>query len=492
MSENGSTVDIPTILIVEDSKVVHLELKRRIEEDLGFNCEVVTDYDSARDYIRHHARDIFLAILDLHLPGSPNGEIVDLFCSVAVPSIVFTSDFSEATRQRMQSKNIIDYVVKDSQATQNLIDYIRRLYRNRGIKVLAVEDSESFRYFLCGLLYKQMFQVLDVPDAESALKYLAADDDIRLVLVDYALPGMDGVDFTKAVRSRYSRDEMAVIGISSSTDPMLTARFIKSGANDYISKPFEPEELYSRVDNNVSTLETISALREANRVKNQFLGMAVHDLRSPINGINGLCEMMLKDLCGPLNEEQREIIEFVHEANMHMNAMVNDLLDISVIEAGRLKLNLEKLDFRQMVDKRLSIHLLAAKEKAIKVSTSYQDFPEFEFDQRRMAQVIDNLMTNAIKFSPPSSSVEVYLTKEDGAAQFCVCDNGQGIPPGEEELVFQSFQKTSVKPTAGESSTGLGLPIVKKIVEAHGGRVWVESVYGEGANFCLSLPLIAS
>lgn len=479
----------PRILIVEDSKVVYGELSRSIEKRLGFDVAIATSYDEAREYLRKNGRDIFVAIVDLHLPGSPDGEIVDLFCSLSVPCIVFTSDFSPETRDRMMSKDIIDYVVKDARAVENVLAYVERLNRNRSIKALVVEDSESFRLYLSGLLHKQMFHVVDVPDGESALRVMRKEDDINLVVTDYQLPGMDGVKLTREIRGKYSKNEMVIIALSSAKDPKLTARFLKTGANDFIPKPFEAEEFYSRVNHNVEVIETIRAFKEADKIKNQFLGMAVHDLRSPINGIHGLSEMLLDDMCGPLNAEQREMIEYIFSANKHMNSLVSDLLDISVIESGKLKLLKGEASLQELLEERLKIQGLSASRKSIAIEGMYTEVPSFVFDYRRLEQVMDNLLTNAIKFSPTDTTITVSLEYVEGQAKICVRDQGQGIPPGEEDLLFQTFKKTSVQPTAGESSTGLGLPIVKKIVEAHGGSVWVESEYGEGASFCFTLPV---
>jgi signal transduction histidine kinase len=165
------------------------------------------------------------------------------------------------------------------------------------------------------------------------------------------------------------------------------------------------------------------------------------------------------------------------------------LLDISVIEAGALELLRTKSDLKRLIELRLRVHSIGAKKKTLVLTSSLDDVPEFSFDSRRVGQVLDNLLTNAMKFSPQGGNIEVSLRVEDGEAVVAVRDHGQGVPPGEEELLFQSFKQTSVRPTAGEPGTGLGLPIVRKIVEAHGGRVWAESVYGHGATFFFSLPM---
>lgn len=489
MSHTEIHPDTHIILVAEDSKVVYTALKSTIEEQLDFEVVILKSFDEAQSFLDSNERPIFVAVLDLHMPGSRDGEIVDMFCERKIPSIVYTSDFTEETRKRMQSKDIIDYLVKDSKTVDNLIEYLANLYRNTRIHVLLVEDSGSYRLWLRHLLEKQQFNVLEAHDGEEAWKMLLSFEEIDLVVVDYALPGMDGIELTQAIRNKYSKQEVIVLGLSSVSDPMLTARFIKSGANDFLSKPIQVEELFCRVNHNVEMLETMRALRKSDQLKNLFMGMAVHDLRSPINGINGFTAMLLDGTYGSLTDEQHEIIQFVHDANKNMGMLVHDLLDISIIESGKLTLGKQKNDIEKLIEHRLRIHGHTAKNKGIQLMPFFEEVQPFYFDENRIGQVLDNLLTNALKFSPLNGIVKVFVSEKDGKVKVCIKDMGKGIPPGEEELLFKSFSKTSVEPTGGESGTGLGLPIVKKIVEAHGGKVWVESDYPNGATFCFTLPV---
>ncbi|MDD3313375.1 hybrid sensor histidine kinase/response regulator, partial [Pseudodesulfovibrio sp.] len=476
------------ILVVEDSQPLAQELQRSIEAAFPVRVEAASSYAEAEACLDRGGDDLFLAVLNLTLGDAPDGEVVDLFRARGVPSLIFSSDFTPASRRRMSAKGVVDYVVKDGQAVGNVVDYIRRLRRNRGIRVLVVEDSASFRALLRSLLLRQMFQVVEAVDGRTALDVLRTDGGIGLVIVDYLLDGLDGVSLVKAIRAGYSRNSLPVIGISSSREPQLSVRFIKHGANDFLPKPFEAEEFHCRVDRCVEMAEVVRQLERANRIKNQFLGMAVHDLRSPINGINGLSEMLLDNVYGELATEQREVIEFIHSANLQMNTLVSDLLDISVIEAGQLRLELREASLAEVAAQAIHFHSLAAKAKSITIHPLEGDAPRFAFDARRVGQVLDNLLSNAIKFSPVGTAVRVTLEAADGRAVVSVIDQGQGIPPGEADLLFQSFRRTSVRPTAGEGSTGLGLAIVPKIVEAHGGTIGVESEFGHGAIFRFSLP----
>ena len=451
-----------------------------------YACMTLAEAD---DFLNIWSDDIFVAILGLRLIDAPDGEVVDMCCSRSVPCIVFTADVEESIRREMFAKNIIDYVIKDANAVSNIIDYIIRLNRNLDEKILIIEDSASVRLSLDDMLRRHMFQVESLSTAESGLAMLEEGRDFTLAVIDYCLPGMDGLEMTRIIREKFSKEELAIIGISVSDDPDLTVRFIKSGANDYLRKPFHLEEFFCRVDNNVEIVVNQRTTREAKAVMNRFLGMASHDLRSPINSVKGFVGLLLEGAYGEVTDVQAEALEYIQAANDHMCDLVLDLLDVSVIEAGELRLVKEPADLCALVELRKRIHALGAKEKNISVSVDCADIGMFPFDSKRIAQVVDNLLTNALKFTPSGGSVSIAVDRAGDMARVCVRDSGQGIPPGEDELLFQSFRKTSVRPTAGESGTGLGLSIVKTVVEGHGGRVWVESEYGYGASFFFTLPI---
>ena len=230
-------------------------------------------------------------------------------------------------------------------------------------------------------------------------------------------------------------------------------------------------------------------LAEMNELKNKFLGMAAHDLRNPLTSIRGFCEIYLDEDSG-LDAELTEIFTIIHEASEHMLTLVNDLLDVSVIESGKMKLTFTRGPLREVLEKRIHLITLIAQKKDIVVHTSFHDVPDILFDPERITQVIDNLMSNAIKFSPPGSTIYFTLEKTGDAITFSVRDEGPGISPEDQTKLFGEFQKLTARPTGGESSTGLGLMIVKKIIEAHQGTISVESTPGSGSTFTVSLPLV--
>jgi len=230
-------------------------------------------------------------------------------------------------------------------------------------------------------------------------------------------------------------------------------------------------------------------LQSLNQLKNKFLGMAAHDLRNPLVSIGGFTQLMLDGDFGPVTEDQKEFLALIKDTSYDMLNLVNDLLDISVIESGKLDLNLKPGSLKDLITKRLRIIGPVAEKKEIIIHEALAHIPEVVFDSNRISQAIDNLISNAVKFSPPGSNIYVILAEEDQRAKFSVRDEGPGIPVEEQSKLFGEFQPLSTQPTGGEKSTGLGLSITKKIVEAHGGSIGAQSQVGAGSTFIILLPL---
>ena len=235
-----------------------------------------------------------------------------------------------------------------------------------------------------------------------------------------------------------------------------------------------------------------AALQRINEEKNEILGMAAHDLRNPLGAIQGYGEL-LRDTKAALSIEERgEIIERIGLLSTSMLHLVSDLLDISAIEAGKLKLDLQETDLVPLVQANVAVNSLLARRKRVTlVFHDHGPASVARVDRTKMEQVLDNLITNAIKFSPAGAQVTVRLYQDDGAAVIAVCDEGPGIPAQEREKLFRPFYRARTQGAAGEAGTGLGLAIVRRIVEAHGGRVWVESEINKGSTFYVSVPSVA-
>lgn len=234
-------------------------------------------------------------------------------------------------------------------------------------------------------------------------------------------------------------------------------------------------------------------LEDLNRLKDEFLGMAAHDMRSPLTVISGFAQTVLTDPDAQLRSEHREYLEIIENSSQAMLELINDLLDIAKIEAGKLELRLSTVDLREIVSRNCAMNQLLAHNKGIHLLCDTPPEPvEAVADAARITQVLQNLLSNAMKFSFPSSQVTVAVVRTDGNALVSVRDQGQGVPEAEMGRLFGAFSQTSTRPTNGEKGTGLGLGIAKKIVELHGGKIWAESRVGEGSVFSFTLPLAQS
>jgi len=232
-------------------------------------------------------------------------------------------------------------------------------------------------------------------------------------------------------------------------------------------------------------------LGKLNEQKNHFLGMAAHDLRNPMGAIFNSSELFLDGDLGELTEEQEDIIKSIKSSSEFMLHLVNEFLDIAKIESGKLSLNLSETNIFDLMEQNISFNKMFATKKDIQINFQYDPhikYPVLMLDSSKMQQVLNNLISNAIKFSFAGGNLFVGLSIKPNYILIYVKDEGQGIPEEEQDKLFNPFQKTSVKSTAGEKSTGLGLAIVKKIIVEHKGKIWVESIVGKGSTFFISLP----
>lgn len=249
------------ILLVEDSVALSILLKTRLTEETTaeiFHCETMLETERLLE-----GHSFTLALTGLTLPDAPSGEILNLLAKQKVPTIVFTGTVDEQARQHYAEKKIIDYIVKDGRRTvDTIVKTVERILANRQFSILVVDDAKAARSSLVEILARQNFCVLEAHSGAQALDILARNPSIQLVITDYYMPDMDGYELTRLIRASRSSEDLRIIGVSSSTDRMLSAHFLKAGASDFIYRPFVPEELQCRIDNNVETLKQLMRLRE--------------------------------------------------------------------------------------------------------------------------------------------------------------------------------------------------------------------------------------
>ena len=376
-------------------------------------------------------------------------------------------------------------------------------------KILIVDDDSFVRDMLEMILDAQGYMVETAVDGKDALEKYSAMLDINLIVSDMNMPEMNGLELIRGIRG--INEDVPIIILTGNNEITVAIEAIHSGAYDYLIKDENIQdtillsvnkvlEKYYLKQKNLELMDTLARqnseleksnqeLLALNQLKNKFLGIAAHDLRNPLSSIGGISEIILTEAMDKDTDEQREFLSIINTASNDMLALVNDLLDVSVIESGKLELQLKKGSLKKLIDERIRVDQIVSERKNITIHQVLSDVPDVLFDPNRLAQVIDNLLGNAIKFSPQNSNIYVSLDLDSDMAKVSVRDEGPGIPAEEQSKLFGEFQRLSVQPTDGEKSTGLGLAIVKKIVEAHKGVLEVQSQTGKGSTFSFSIPL---
>jgi len=416
-------------------------------------------------------------------------------------------------------------------------------------QILVVEDSRVHATILSRMLSTKGFHVEVAGNGREALERLQ-DKTPSLVLSDIEMPQMDGYELCRSIKANPRLREVPVILLTSLNHPEDIVHGLNAGADQYLTKPVELESLLGRVESLLrsgvaprvaeeavevevngrrhrvtsgraqtlrlllSTFETSvqqnanlmnvnrelaesqarllernARLEQLNLQKNVWLGMAAHDMRNPLSIIIGYTNFLLQqpEEVGP---DGRQLLSVVESSARFMLKLIEELLDVSTLEAGQLNLCLEEYDVAQLVADAVARNRPLARDKGttLTLASPGQPLPVC-VDATKLDQVLNNLLTNAIKFSPPNTSVLVHVREIEGLANVRVTDQGPGIPKGEQSKLFQPFGRTSVQATAGEKSTGLGLAIARRIIEGHSGSLGVDSEPGRGSTFWFSLPL---
>ena len=231
-------------------------------------------------------------------------------------------------------------------------------------------------------------------------------------------------------------------------------------------------------------------LEVANKHKSEFLANMSHELRTPLNAIIGFSEVMLTGMTGPMDDKQKEFVGDIRDSGKHLLGLINDILDLSKIEAGRMELDVARFDLRVAMDNALTLVRGRAERHGIRLETMIgEDVGDYEGDERKFKQIMLNLLTNAVKFTPEGGKVTMQASRTDGSYVFAVKDTGIGIAPEDQEKVFEEFRQVGTDYARKAEGTGLGLTLTRRLVELHGGRIRLESEPGKGSTFSFNLPI---
>jgi len=375
----------------------------------------------------------------------------------------------------------------------------------RAAKVMVVDDDSTLRSLIRMRLKKSGFEVIEAGDGQAAVncfKRVAPD----IVLMDANMPGMDGFEATRELKSTAEGKHTPILMVSGLEDDASVDKAFGAGATEYITKPICWPLLMHRLENICSALQAEAnllqaklAADDANRSKTEFLANMSHELRTPMHAILSFASMGSEKVGKAAEEKLVRYFSRIEESGKRLLLMLNDLLDLSKLEAGKMTFLMEQSDLLQTVNQVIGEFDALAKKNGITVNVESDNVVTTAwFDADRILQVVTNLISNAVKFSSPQSVVRILfnddcLILDNGdqvkALRMTVRDEGIGIPENELESVFDKFVQSSETNT-GAGGTGLGLAICKQIVEHHKGKIFAENNQEAGTSFHLILPRI--
>ncbi|RYE52450.1 MAG: response regulator, partial [Sphingobacteriales bacterium] len=378
------------------------------------------------------------------------------------------------------------------------------------INILIVDDRPENIIALEALLKRADVNIITTTNPNEALR-LSWEMDIAIALVDVQMPEMDGFELVEILKSNPRTKDILIIFVTAiSKETKYAVKGLNTGAVDYLYKPLDPFITSAKVDSFILFIRNQRELKKKNaeleayqkqlikakeqaeqgqRIKENFLANMSHEIRTPINGIIGIAHLLEGTA---LTEEQKEMVKLLEISSTSLLGVINDILDLSKIEAGKFKITRTQTDITMLCNSVVNLLRIRAKEKKLALNTEIpSDLPRYIFaDSLRLNQILMNLIGNAIKFTTEGSvtlRVEVLDTKGNNVRmKFSVTDTGIGIAPQHLDKIFETFEQADEQTTVKFGGTGLGLSIVKNLAKLKGGLLEVTSELHKGSTFCFT------
>ncbi len=368
--------------------------------------------------------------------------------------------------------------------------------------ILVVDDTPANLRLLSNVLTKAGYRHVEAIDGKEALE-VAKENKPDLILLDIMMPDMSGFEVIEQIKNVSELTDVPVIFLSSLTDTDDKVQAFKAGGVDYITKPFQKEETLARINTHLKITslqkqlnERIKILREReielsrlNQKKDDLVRTVSHDIKNPLTGIIGLVKLM-RDSDKISVEEQKQMLSVIEESGSNLLNLVREILDRESKKIEPEEVNYTQTDLIELIQRVISMN--KAKSVIKNIQLNYSIIPKglkAEIDPSKIEIAVNNLVSNALKFTPSGGKVLVEISKEQKELMIKVNDTGIGIPKKMQADLFKDPQSHSRKGTSGEVGTGLGLDIVQLYVELHGGKIWVESELDEGTTFFITVPL---
>lgn len=497
------------ILIVEDSLTMRTIIRREFDEN-DFEIREARNGLVALETIKDsYIPD--LITLDIDMPKL-NGfdtcarlysdEYAKYFPHLSdhrVPIIFVTSSDNIKDRRRGFELGASDFVTKPFEAGELLKLVNKTLFpddRLKGITALLVDDSKSARLVVSKGLMSEGITVIEAEDGARAFEIMCNKmHQIDIVVTDIEMPGMSGGELCEKIRKELGLVDIPIIFFTGIADRSKLLEVFQAGGTDYLVKPFIKEEMIARILVQVEKTQlnrllrkSVNDMREHMQIKNDMIAVLSHDMRTPLNGIIGFADILLEK--ANIEPEYKENIVLIKESGVMLLNLINDILDLSKIQAEKDELEMKPVSVSEVVQKSVkAVNTLAElKEQAVTLTDRAENSNILgNFDA--LMRVINNILANAIKFTPEKGAIKITIeSSKQNFVTISVIDSGIGIPEDKLPYLFDKFSRISQDGTAGEKGTGLGMSIIKEIVELHNGKVNVTSKVGKGTRFKITLP----
>lgn len=365
-------------------------------------------------------------------------------------------------------------------------------------KILLVDDRPENLFSLEAAIEQEDREIFKAESGNEALKLIRLHE-FALILSDVQMPEMNGFEMVEIIRLNKNQKHIPVIFVTAiNKDEKYVYKGYEEGAVDYLFKPLDPKIVNAKVDIFIQLWQQKHQLKlqkeeleKLNREKNKFIGMMAHDIRNPLSVIDFFSNELLEKYQNDQASEEFINSEYIKTSSKFIKNLVDEVLEISKIESGTIELSKEDVNPNFFLSEMAKLNRIMSERKEITISENFEKYDQnILFDQQKLTQVINNLITNAVKFSNENTAIEIGSKFENENFIFWIEDQGQGIPEDEIDKLFIPFSKISVQSTKGEPSTGLGLTIVKRIIEAHNGKIQVKSEVGVGTKFIIEIPII--
>ncbi len=386
------------------------------------------------------------------------------------------------------------------------------------ISILVIDDQPHNLVALKAALASVDCRLVTAHSGADALECVLAED-FAVILLDIHMPGMDGFETASLIRER-ERSQSTPIIFLTAYDPTgaRTLEGYRLGAVDYMYTPFDPEILRSKVaffvdmfrksvaleqvtadlvlreqqieELNAQLVERSRDLELASNHKSDFLTSMSHELRTPLNVIIGFSEIMIDHVGSEITDEQRKtFLDHIQTSGRHLLGLVNDVLDLAKVEAGRVELSFERVPLQDVLSGCVEVIRAISEPKLLTLVVRCEPADALvSADPARLKQILYNLLSNAVKFTPTGGQISVIAHVDSTDAVIAVRDSGIGIQPEDESQIFEAFRQAKAAARNNQEGTGLGLPLSRKLIELHGGHIWLDSAPGVGSCFTFTLP----